>query len=369
MLRKIFTAIIAASSFVFTSAQVASIETSTATNSKTEEEKESKPVFSITGSADVYYKYDFAKTKANNFTSFTGSHNSFALGMASVKFEHKTDKVDAVLDLGFGSRASEFTYTDNGLLSAVKQLYISYSATDWLKFTAGSWATHVGYELLDPQLNRNYSMSYMFTNGPFSHTGVKADITKGKSGFMLGVSNATDFRIPPDGQINKKFFIAQYSLAASENVKFYLNYAGGKGPDSSKSSQLDLVVTSKISDKFNFGINGTISNTQLWDGAKNISGKSWGGGALYLNFDPQTWFGITARGEYFSDKNQLKVFSSAPAGGSIFATTLSANFKVNTFTIIPELRFDNASEGIFVDKNGASKKSAANFMIAAVYSF
>ena len=62
-----------------------------------------------------------------------------------------------------------------------------------------SWATHVGYELVDPQLNRNYSMWYMFTNGPFTHTGLKADITKGKHGFMVGISNATDYRIPPDG--------------------------------------------------------------------------------------------------------------------------------------------------------------------------
>ena len=38
-----------------------------------------------------------------------------------------------------------------------------------------SWATHVGYELVDAYLNRNYSMSYMFSYGPFFHTGIKAD--------------------------------------------------------------------------------------------------------------------------------------------------------------------------------------------------
>ena len=62
-------------------------------------------------------------------------------------------------------------------------------------------------------------MSYMFTNGPFTHTGLKADMTKGKHGFMVGVSNATDYRMPPDGQINKKFFLAQYSIAFNDNCK------------------------------------------------------------------------------------------------------------------------------------------------------
>ena len=130
-----------------------------------------------------------------------------------------------------GTRAKEFSYTDEGILSSVKQLYVSYLPNNWLKLTAGTWATHVGYELVDPQLNRNYSMSYMFTNGPFHHTGVKAEITKGKSGFMLGFSNATDYRIPQADHINRKFLLAQYSLAFTDEIKLFVNYVGGKNPD------------------------------------------------------------------------------------------------------------------------------------------
>ena len=366
MLRKFFMACIAISSFFVNNAQQASAPV---IDSAATAEEEQKPVFSFTGSADVYYRYDFAKTKANNFTSFTNSHNSFALGMASLKAEHKSDKVGAVIDLGFGQRAKEFSYNDEGISAAIKQLYVSYSPTDWLKFTAGTWATHVGYELLDPQLNRNYSMSYLFTNGPFSHTGLKADITKGKHGFMAGISNATDFRMPPDGQINKKFVIAQYSLAATDNVKIYLNYVGGKGPDTSKTNQFDAVATAKLSDKFNIGFNASVNNTQFWDGAKNLDGQSWWGSAVYLSVDPQSWFGLTLRGEYFNDDNQLKMFSVAPTGGNIFATTLSANFKLNGFILIPEFRMDNASQSIFVDKDGAPKKSFSSILVAAVYSF
>ena len=108
--------------------------------------------------------------------------------MASVKFEHTGSKIGMVADLGFGTRAAEFSYNDQGIMSAVKQLYVSYSPVENLKFTAGTWGTHVGYELLDPQLNRNYSMSYMFSSGPFSHTGLKAEYSSGKHGFMLGIS-------------------------------------------------------------------------------------------------------------------------------------------------------------------------------------
>src|SRR4026209_1550286 len=123
MLRKIFVALTAITLGLFSNAQVASVTTDTTANPAAEAE-EVKPAIIITGSADVYYKYDFAKTKANTFTSFTGTHNSFALGMASVKFEHKGSKVGAVLDLGFGPRAKEFSYTDEGITQAIKQLYI-----------------------------------------------------------------------------------------------------------------------------------------------------------------------------------------------------------------------------------------------------
>jgi Putative beta-barrel porin-2, OmpL-like. bbp2 len=370
MIRKLFISALSLFSIISLKAQTASGDTIVADSTSKAAEEQKVPALAITGSVDAYYRYDFANTSSNALTSFTPLHNTFALGMASIKFEHKGEKVSAVADLGFGPRAKDFAYTDNGITQAIKQLYVSYSPAEWVKFTLGTWATHVGYELVDPQLNRNYSMSYMFTNGPFTHTGLKAEITKGKHGFMLGVSNTTDYRTPPGGFINKKFAIAQYTFAPTDKIKFYLNYVGGKNPDTSETHQFDLVGTVKLNDKFNIGVNATTNNTQAWDGTKNLDAKAWGGAALYLNFDPKAWFGLTLRGELFNDKNQLKPFASASKGGNIFATTLSANFKKGGFIFIPEFRMDNASEQVlFTNKSGAFTKSASSFLIAAIYSF
>ena len=370
MLQKKNVAALAMLSATFATAQTASISNIVPDSSTVAEKQKKEPALIITGSADAYFKVDFAKTRANSQTSFTQTHNAFSLGMASIKFEHRGEKVSTVADLGFGPRAKDFSYTDDGITQAIKQLYVTYSPADWLKFTIGTWATHVGYELLDPQLNRNYSMSYMFTNGPFSHTGLKAEINKGKHGFMFGVANATDFRIPADGQINKKFLLAQYTFAPTDKIKIYLNYVGGQNPDTSRTNQFDAVVTAKFSDKFNIGYNGTVNSTQLWNGTKNIESKAWCGSALYLNYDPKSWFGLTLRSELFSDKNQFKAFSSASEGGNIFSTTLSANFKTGGFIFIPEFRLDNANKKmLFLDKNGAFTNSASSFLIAAIYSF
>jgi hypothetical protein len=186
---------------------------------------------------------------------------------------------------------------------------------------------------------------------------------------MVGVANPTDYKYVPEGVINKKFLLAQYSYTGSDLFKAYINYVGGKGIDTTKTNQFDLVLTSKLSDKFSLGFNGTVANVQYWDGAKNIDGQSWWGSAVYLNVDTSSQFGLTLRREFFSDKNQMKISTGTADGAKIFANTLSLNFKVDNLTIIPEFRIDNSSEQIFIKKDGAPTKTAANVLLAAVYSF
>ncbi len=343
------------------------------------------PATAITGSVDVYYRYNFANPKdhsINNLTSFTNSQNSFELGMATVRFDHSFGKASATADLGFGRRAQEFSYNDgngsgttagNGFVSLanVKQLYLSYAITDKFKLTMGKWATHIGYELLDAYANRNYSMSYMFSYGPFSHTGLKADIslTK-KTAIMVGVANPTDYATTSNNSnFNTvssvaKFFIAQLSTATTnDKFKLFLNYQGGKYAPGVSLSHFDVVINAVLTDKFNIGYNGTLQSRKPSGGSSN----SWFGSALYLNVDPTSKFGLTLRGEYFDDKNDV-LGTAVPLAG-IFATTLSANFKVDKLTIIPELRLDDSKNNVFEKNDNTGTKSTASFILAATYTF
>jgi len=323
-----------------------------------------KSSWTFTGSVDAYYRYNFNNARdsgyTNNYTSFTNSHNSFELGMASIKVDHSIGKVSATVDLGFGRRAEEFSYNDNGTRAAIKQAYLTYAPSDKVKFTMGKWATHVGYELVDAYLNRNYSMDYMFSYGPFFHTGLKADITLGKVGLMVGITN------PPDvlsASFSKKFFIGQLSGGSSNGkVKAYLNYVGGKYNSDVTTNQFDLVVTGTVSDKFSIGYNGTIQTVK----PEKAESASWWGSALYLNYDPISMFGLTLRGEYFDDK---KAVTAAAFGTSIFDLTLSANIKIDNLTIIPEFRLDNGKDPIFLKKDGEGIKSTGSFILAATYHF
>lgn len=341
--------------------------------SQTSPTEKPAPKFLITGYADAYYRYNFDNAAStgskNNFTSFTNSHNSFELGMASLKFEHSIGKIGMVADLGFGKRAEEFAYNDANTKAAVKQLYISYAATDKLKFTVGTWATHIGYEMVDPYLNRNYSMSYMFSYGPFTHTGVKAEYVLGKHSFMLGVSNPTDYR---SANFAAKYLIGQYAISlANDKLKLYFNYQGGNATDSSNVHQLDFVASATISSKFSAGFNATANAYRLNTSTRKGPRNNWRGEAVYLNYDPTETLGLTLRSEVFSDQKILTaIYSSAPLGGNIFANTLSANIKIDKgLTIIPELRHEHSSEYLYTAKDGGSIKNTVSFLLAAIYKF
>jgi hypothetical protein len=331
------------------------------------------PSTTFTYSVDAYYRYDFndapnnaaGKQVTNNLTSFTNSKNSFELGMASVRVDHSFGKIAATADLGFGRRAEEFSYPDgsgtpvgsgNGFntLAAIKQAYISYAPSSVIKFTAGKWATHIGWELLDAYANRNYSMSYGFSYGPFSHTGLKADVSLGgKSAFMVGIANPTDNATTTS---SNKVFIAQFSTG-SKNDKFkaYLNFQGGTG-----FSQFDLVLNAVLSSKFNIDYDGTIKTAK----DANDQHQNWSSNALYFNYDPTSKFGLTLRGEYFDDSKDI-----AGVGTNVFQTTLSGNIHLDNLTIIPEIRLDNAKDNLFTNSSGDGTKSAGSFIIAAVYKF
>jgi len=327
-----------------------------------------KPV--ISGSFDAYYRYNLANPKddlLNNFTSFTNSHNSFELGMASIKVEHSIGKVGAVIDLGYGRRAAEFSYPyqeENTSLLAIKQAYLTYSPSAAVKFTFGSWATHVGYELVDAYLNRNYSMSYMFSYGPFFHTGLKADISLGgKSAFMVGITNPTDLRTASN---MPKMAIAQFSTGSKDDkFKAWLNFQGGKYEDAARLVQGDVVLTYAISPKFSLGYNGTVQSRSEKDGnGKWGDANAWWGSALYVNVDPVDWFGLTVRGEYFDDKKDVLGFNT-----SIIVPTLTLNFKVDNLTIFPEFRFESAKDPLYIKNSGDNTKSTASFILGAAYHF
>ncbi|WP_375253527.1 porin [Dokdonia donghaensis] len=328
-----------------------------------QEETEDKKKFTVEGSVDVYFRQNISGPNGEDAiapnTSFA-NRNGFAIGMANVigAFESENGKVGAVADLVFGPRGEEAVFLSGPSSNIVNQLYVYWNVSEKVKLTLGNFNTFLGYEVISPIANFNYSTSYMFSYGPFSHTGIKADFTLSEDfSAMLAVLNQTDAT-----EFN---FDNNYTLGAQLGYKStYLNFLYGKQGGSTESTfQVDLTTGYDLSDDFFLGLNATYNDTD---------GASFYGVALYPQFKTSDAFTLGLRGEYFAEGEG----GAGAIGGydlegdaSVVAVTLTGSYSVGDLTIKPEFRLDSASEDTFLDTDQDPSNSLSSFVIAGIYKF
>lgn len=327
----------------------------------------------VSGSVDAYYKYDFAGKKIANIpTSFGSDQNSFSLGMIDLGLKKKTGKASFVGELSFGPRGQAQSLPDasTGTLSGssyhIQNLYVSYDLTDKLNVTGGYMSTFVGYEVISPVGNFNYSTSYLFTNGPFQNEGLKFTYTfSDKASLMAGIFNDSWNLYSSVNDIST--FGAQLMLVPVKNWTAYLNVLAGYY----SGTEFDLTTTYQATSAFKIGLNAATYSQPSYKYSPVSGNGGFTGIALYPQYAVSKDVTLGLRGEYFTAKSGTTAgsFSGIAPGESVTAFTATANIKAGALTLIPELRLDNASKSIFADSNLKATSSASQFLIAAVYAF
>lgn len=321
----------------------------------------------ISGSVDAYFRTNLNNTNSaedegatlNPGTSFANLPG-FSLGMANLVLGYEKDKTGFVADFVFGPRGEDavFLAENTGSRKIINQLYAYWNVSESVKLTLGNFNTFVGYEVISPTGNYNYSTSYLFSYGPFSHTGIKADIDLG-GGFsgMIGIMDPTDFT---DFNPFNKYFLGTQLGYEFGSGGAYLN--GLFGEDF---TEIDLTASTNLTEKTLLGINAAYVDAQSVADDIVTEAGFWGT-ALYLSHDLSKSFSLGARGEYSTDKG---VGFAGGIDENVFALTLSGNYKVSGLTIIPEIRMDTYSTPLVVDSDLSTKDNLVSFLVAAVYSF
>jgi hypothetical protein len=318
----------------------------------------------ISGSVDTYFKYDFAKRGDNIKTSFATDHNSVSLGMIDIALKKKTGKASFVGELSFGPRgqyqsipdASQDALTPAKSSFNIQNLYINYEFTDQFSMTAGYMGTFVGYEVISPVGNFNYSTSYLFTNGPFQNAGIKATYKfSDKVSLMAGLFNDWNVYSASRGV---SAIGGQLMVAPVEGWTAYINALSGAG-FGGYGTIIDLTTSYQITEKFKLGLNA--ANYDIKD--SSVPG-SYAGAALYPQFAVLDAVTLGLRGEYF----KFKAAGAVPAT-AFTAVTLTANIKSGGLTFIPEVRLDHNSDKPFFKEGGAAAPNGGQFSLAAVYAF
>jgi hypothetical protein len=339
---------------------------STATAAETETTTVEEKSFSVSGSVDAYLRQNITGPNGGEAiapnTSFANL-NGFALGMANIVGSYEGKKAGAVVDLVFGPRGEDAVFLSGALRPAgssniVNQLYVYWNVTDKVTLTMGNFNTFLGYEVISPAANFHYSTSYLFSYGPFSHTGIKSDfaLTEDLSLMLAFLNNTDATEFNPNNS---------YTLGAQLGYKTtFLNFLYGKqGVGVPVTMQVDLTAGYDLTEKFYFGINASYNET----GPSNFYGV-----AIYPKLAFSDAFGMGLRVEYFAETNggagAIGIYD-ANGDANIIAPTLTASYSVGSLTIIPEVRFDLSSEDGFLDNKLSATNQLGSFVLAAVYSF
>ncbi|TNJ45350.1 porin [Tamlana fucoidanivorans] len=322
------------------------------------QEEASEKKFTISGSIDAYYRTNFnGPNDAENWTAPGSSFANlpgFALGMANVIASYEGEKVGFVADLVFGPRGTDAIFASpmySATGNIVNQLYAYWNVSESITLTMGNFNTFLGYEVISPTGNFNYSTSYLFSYGPFSHTGLKADIALTDDlSLMVGVMNDTDLtEFNPTGDYA---FGAQLGYAGQ-----YLNFLLDPS-----FTEIDFTGGFDITESFYLGINAAYLS--LEDDAGGFYG-----GALYPQVGITDTFTLGLRAEYFQEEKDFGAIGTGVEDSSVFAATLTGSFEIENLTIKPELRLDSTSDDAFLDNDKMPSKSLGSFVLAAIYAF
>jgi hypothetical protein len=355
---------------------------------------DSSQVLSLSGSIDTYYHKSFGTIEQAPRTSFSNLPG-FSLGMVNLVTEYTTGRSGFVADLVFGPRGTDAIFNapryrnpaGGGSAQMINQMFVYYAVSDRLRLNAGQFNTFFGYETISPSKNTQYSTSYLFSYGPFNHTGVWADIKlSGSCTAKIAVMNPTDYTefnpfnaYTVGGQLSMKGKKSLVNINASwGDPDGSLQLGDSIGSCSAGNAlQTEVMASFTIGEKYSLGVSGAMRSighgqrkTDFNDHIK-LERCGYYGVAVYQNLAVAPDFTLGVRSEYFHEYNggvnAIGDYSQA-GEASVVAITMSGDICVSGIRVIPEIRYDKTSTRSFtLASNGRPIGAMVSVNLAVVY--
>ncbi|CAI8154123.1 MAG: Uncharacterised protein [Formosa sp. Hel3_A1_48] len=334
--------------------------------------QEEEPKFNVTGSVDAYYSNSLngpndqstiATDEFGDVLGFTAppsalmgnDDRAFSGANANVKFSYEGEKVGFVADLAYGPRADAQFY-DFGV---VNEAYVYWNASEKVTLMMGRWNSWMGYENFAAADNFHYSYSHQYTFGPRNFNGFAMQYALGND-FNLGVAvmNPVETTVRNTSE--------EYSFAAGlSKGNFGISFL-----TSEDETFIDVKAKVNFSDSFSVDLN---ANLASWDEDATLTGtralltdsEGYTSISAYTQVQSTDSFAWGIRLEYFNI-----IGDDSEDDLNVITPTLTGNYSVGDLTIRPELRFDAASEDIFLNSDmDGDQGGLASFTLAAIYSF
>ncbi len=241
----------------------------------------------------------------------------------------------------------------------------------------GKFNTLLGYEVIDAPLNPFFSHSFIFTQEPFTHTGVlgivnvtdaaSADVITATGGITRGWEQATNDNngsIDYTGQLlYKKVDTATSMTKWSLALNAITGDEQPHGPQNGWRTVVDVVGSYAVSDQLTLGTNGMYAwQAQAANAGFGGGTAQWYGAAIYAKYVPpnQGLLALNIRGEWFNDQDGAAVTQYANNGVNtnipnqfyeatigLTITPFSSDANLKGLAIRPELRWDYSDHATF----------------------
>jgi hypothetical protein len=353
----------------------------------------------LSGFASASYTYNFNQPadRLNGGQIFDTQHDEFMFNKVVVILDSPVDynpfdwKAGFYTELVLGQDARGyhsvspdnsnglFNIGDNGdLLQAYVQFNIPVG--NGVKVVFGKYATPVGYELNEQELNPNWSLGYQFTYlEPFTHTGLQIGYKIDDAWEVQLLINQGWDNVKDNNQ--SKSFMGHVNYTPNDAT--WVGFTLFGGPEQSDFRNDPANAVPGANGHWRYGLNAAMTHhctpkllTALqadWGeeqgGGPNGGTAVWYGFGMWMVYDWTEKVQTALRADFISDEhgNRTSDFLFPVNNGQdVWSLTLTLNYKpVEGLRIAPEIRYDHSSLNNAFDGH----RDQVLTSIAAVYSY
>ena len=308
--------------------------------------------------------FNHPDSRVNQLRNYDFRANSTHISLGKIAIERAPGPVGFRLDVGFGQTLNWNSSTERSpeAFRYFEQAYISLKpkAFHGVQVDVGKFVTSVGAELIESNMNYNYSRSFLFAWGaPYYHSGIRATIPI-TGQFTGGFQVLQGWNSVYDNNSGKTFaFTGSYAWK-----KLTWNNAYMVGPEKTRTnsgirhlydSALVITATEKLSSYVEF----------LYGQDGNIGGGSskWGGVSSAWQYRTSSKTAIAARFGYFKDADGF----STGVTQDLKEVTLTADYNLTNWLLARgEFRNEWSDQPFFDKGDGRLGKTQPTLMFALI---
>jgi hypothetical protein len=342
--------------------------------------------------AAIGYQWNFndPESGVTQFRSYDYDHNTFRLDGAELvlqkaaaekgDFGFRLDVTMGAIARGSASRGLFKDYTTGlGLDIDVQQAIVSYIAPigKGLRIDIGKFITTAGAEVIEGYdgFNDHISRSYLFTYGPFTHTGFKLSYQ-----FHPAIAATVMLINGWDNVVDNnkaKSFGVQLAITPHEKFTWYVNYIAGPERDNENVDFRHLLdnvlivkphwrLTLMANVDFGFEQNGIATTMMAPDGSIIRADAKWLFANLYVRFLAHKKFALNARGELVWDPDGHRTGTAQTIGVFSFTPEFRAT---DALTFRAEFRYDQSDQHVFLINSTTLRRYQNTLGLQAIYVF